>query len=600
MVRAQTSPNDFLAGTLYCIGLSNGLAPSTIGSIKSAATDGSTSYGATTVIPGTVTYPLKLNVTFIGLQALQSYTVYCYVESSTGEGSSLTAVLLTKIVVSTSCCKVFQYSNSPSSIYGDYSKYIGSSPSLYVFTYTLSAPPTAAIKVTPLLYLDGVLSTDVTASPLSVDYTSTSLLTASFILSVNALIKGSFVIALSVTGLGAAEYYNTTTTVQILSSNSVLPPPVMISSMFSDSGQAVVITFNTPTDSAGIVTATWPCSTLFSFVNAVLSTCTWTTAATVTMTFSSSSNSGSIVPGSKVTLVGGLLRSFCSSNAATCTLNNRAPTADLITLSPKNPTSPVVVLNSPLSLGSCANLVLDATASYGNGGRPYTSIQWNVSAVGGSSSTARIDAANITTYLNSYSYRYQVSTPITILAKYLTKASYMITLTVINFLGLTSSTTVTVTVNTDPNIPLLSIIGPSYRTIVASSPLTILSVATLSSCASSALPVAFVWTVRKGNRTAITNIKSSSLDPSIFAIPSYGLVVNTVYTIAVTASIGMSTVSASTIVYVAYGVVTAVIVGGTNRSAPVDRVLQLDASGSYDSDYPPTIASTLKYQVKQY
>ena len=596
----QTSLNGFTGGTLYCIAMNNGSAPSTIGSIKSAATDGSTSYGATAIIPVSSTYPLKLNATFTGLVALQSYALYCYVESSTGVGSSLSAVLSTKIVVSTSCCKFFEYTNSPSSIYGDYSKYIGLSRSLYVFTYTLSAPPSVAIKVTPLLYLNGALSSDVTASPSSANYISTSLLTGSFILSADALIKGSFYIVLSVAGSSAAEYNTRNTTVQILSSASPLPPPVMVSSRFSDSGQAVVITFNTPTDSAGIVTATWPCSTLFSFISASLTTCSWTTAATVTMIFDVELGNLYLTSGSTVTLLGGLLRSFCSSNAATCALNNRAPTADLSTLAPNNPTSPVVILKSPLSLGSCANLVLDATASYGNGGRPYTTVQWSVSAVAGSSFTASIDAANITTYLNSYSSRYQVSTPITVLAQNLTKASYTITLILTNFLTLASFATVTVTVNTDPNIPLLSIIGPSYRTMVASSPLTILSVATLSICAPFALPVVFVWMVKKGNSTANTKIKSSSLDPSIFAIPPYELVVDNVYTIELTASTPTSTVTASTIVYVAHGVVTAVIVGGTYRSAPVDKVLLLDASGSYDSDYRNSSLSTLSYQVQQY
>ena len=412
------------------------------------------------------------------------------------------------------------------------------------------------------------------------------------------LYKKELNVMVSVAGSSAAEYYKTNTTAQILSSASPLPAPVMISSRFSDSGQAVVITFNTPTDSAGIVTATWPCSRLFNFTSTSLTTCTWTTAATVTMTFTSSLNIANLIPGSKVTLMCGLLRSFCSSNAATCAFNNRAPTADLSTLAPNNPTSPVVVLNSPLSLGSCANLVLDATASYGNGGRLYTSVQWIVSAVAGSSSTASIDAANITTYLNSYSSRYQVSTPITILAQNLTKAAYTITLSLTNFLTIKSFATVTVTVNTDPNIPLLSIIGPSYRTMVASSPLIILSVASLSSCASSALPVVFVWTVKNGG--ASVNMKSSSLDPSIFAVPSYGLVVNNVYTVTVTASTGMSTVSASTTVYVAHGVVTAVIVGGTYRSAPVDKALQLDASGSYDTDFPQISASMLSFKVQKY
>ena len=131
---------------------------------------------------------------------------------------------------------------------------------------------------------------------------------------------------------------------------------------------------------------------------------------------------------------------------------------------------------------------------------------------------------------------------------------------------------------------------------MASSPLTILSVATLTTCASGAI-VTFAWTVKNENRTASTYIKSSSLDPSIFAIPAYSLVVDNNYIITVTASTHASTVSTSTIVYVAHGVVTAVIVGGTYRSAPVDKVLLLDASSSYDSDYPQSSGSTLSYQV---
>ena len=596
LVGVQMTLNSFPGGSLYCIALGYGSAPSTIGGIKSAATDGSSSVGAMATIPIKSTYPLKLNVAFTGLLALQSYAVYCYVESSTGVGSSLTNVLSTKVVVSTPCCKVFKYSNSPSSLYGNYSKYSESDPSLYVFTYTLSAPPSEVIKVTPLLYLNGILTTDVKAIPLSVNYNSMSLLTRSFILSANALINGSYAILLSVTGMSAAEYFNTTSTVRILSSVSVLPPPVMISSRFSDSGQAVVITFNTLTNSAGIVNATWPCSRLFSFIRASLTTCSWTTAATVTMTFSSSLNNANLIPGNSVNLTGGLLRVICSGDTTQCAKNAATNQSSLPTSAPVNPISPVVVLNSPLSLCSCDNLTLDASASYGNGGRPYTAVQWIVSAVAGSASTASIDAAYIMTYLNDYSSRYQVTTPITILAQNLTKASYTITLSLTNFLRLTSFSTVTVTVKTDKNIPLLSIIGPSYRTVVASSPLTILSAVTISKCVQPVDTVNFTWTIKNGN--ANTNINSLSSDPSIFAIPSYKLVVNNIYTITVTASTSTSTVNVSTIVYVAHGVVTAFIVGGTYRSAPVNSVLQLNASGSYDSDYPQTSVSMLSYQVQ--
>ena len=169
-------------------------------------------------------------------------------------------------------------------------------------------------------------------------------------------------------------------------------------------------------------------------------------------------------------------------------------------------------------------------------------------------------------------------------------------LSLTNFLRLTSFSTVTITVITDSNLPLLSIIGPSYRTVVASSPLTILSAVTISKCVQPVDTVNFTWTIKNGN--ANTNINSLSSDPSIFAIPSYKLVVNNIYTITVTASTNTSTVNVSTIVYVAHGVVTAFIVGGTYRSAPVNSVLQLNASGSYDSDYPQTSVSMLSYQVQ--
>ena len=55
--------------------------------------------------------------------------------------------------------------------------------------------------------------------------------------------------------------------------------------------------------------------------------------------------------------------------------------------------------------------------------------------------------------------------------------------------------------------------------------------------------------------------------------------------------------SASTIVYVAHGVVTAAILGGYTRSVPLDQPLTLDASFSSDSDFPTSSVSALSYKV---
>ena len=165
------------------------------------------------------------------------------------------------------------------------------------------------------------------------------------------------------------------------------------------------------------------------------------------------------------------------------------------------------------------------------------------------------------------------------------------TLDLINFLGSYSSTTVSITVHDNPLSPTLSIIGPSFRTIIASDPLTILSVATVYGNNTAS----FQWSVTVDNHN--TTIKSTSKDPSQFILAAYKLSVDTTYTITVQVTAGTYTVSASTTVYVTHGTVTAAIVGGNVRSVPVDKILVLDGSISYDADVSSSVTSTLTYQV---
>ena len=596
LAKSQIIVGDIAGGILYCIALSNGSVPSSIGSIKSATSDGSSSIGASTTMPSSSSFPLKLTVLFTGMNSIQTYAIFCYVETSGGIGNPLSAVLLTKKVMTTACCKSLTFSNSPSYVYGDLSKYTSSSSSLYVFTYYLSAAPTSSVKVMPLMYFGGILDTSVVATPSTTVFTSTSLLTGQFFLSASSGISGAYTIVLTVSGSNSAQYSNTSDPVQILSSKSLVPAPVMTSSQFSNSGQAVIITFDTPSDSAGIATTTWACSSLFVFINAESTTCKWVDAATVSVAFgvvtSASNNVAYLTTGNNVTLIGGKLRSFCTGTVATCALNTAANAMTVITLAPQNPSSPTVVLSAPLYLGSCANLSLDATGSYGNGGRLYTSVIWTVSAL---QSSVVLDVSAIQLYLNRLSAAYQVYRPLNVASSRLTKGTYTFTLRLTNFLGLSASKSISVVVSSDPNVPSLAIIGPSYRTIVTASALSILSAATLSSCASQSNSVVYSWSVQLAG--ASVSIVSASLDPSRFSISSYVLAVDRTYVITITASAGSSTTSASVTVYVALGTVTAAVVGGYLRSTPVDKVLVLDASISSDADESPTVASTLEYKV---
>jgi hypothetical protein len=597
LIKTRVVEGDISSGYLYCVAMANGSAPSSIGSIKALSLDSAVlSKKAVKDFPVGSTFPLTSSITFTGLISLQAYAVYCYVETSLGTGNPLSEVLKTKIVQTTACCKVLIFINSPVFIFGDVSKYTASSlKSTYIFTYSLSSAPLKSLQVTPVFSLNGVVSTAIVATPSSFDFTSKSQLTGQFFLSASSEISGSYTLSLTASGSSKAQYaIGVSTVVQILSTSSPVPAPLIISSRFSDSGQAVVITFDSLTDQAGIITASWPCSLLFTFSSASMTTCSWVNTSAVSASFGVLTNVASKIAylsiGDSVKLNGGLLKSFCLGTVDVCSSNPVASDMSVITLAPLQASTPTVIVNAPQFLGSCNNLSLDATGSYGNGGRPYTAVVWTVSAT-----DTTVDVSAIQSYLNSASALYQVGKLFSISATILTKATYTFTLSLKNFMGLSNFITIVTVVTSDPNLPILVIIGPTYQTIVASSSLTILSAATLSSCASKATAVRYSWLVQKDGLGL--SIASTSLDPTKFSLAPYALAVDTTYTVTITASVGTtSSSSVSVTVFVSKGDVTAAVVGGYIRTASVDKVFSLDASISNDAAVSPAVAPTLAYK----
>ena len=144
-------------------------------------------------------------------------------------------------------------------------------------------------------------------------------------------------------------------------------------------------------------------------------------------------------------------------------------------------------------------------------------------------------------------------------------------------------------------MPLLTIIGPTYRTIFASSPLTILSTVSLSNCATAAA-MSYKWTVELDG--VLVSISSVSPDPLVFSAPPYTLSVDKTYKISLRATTSKSSATASVLVYVSRGDVTAAVVGGYSRSIPATEPLILDALISKDMDEPVGTASSLKYKVR--
>jgi hypothetical protein len=538
-------------------------------------------------------------MTISGLDAIERYKIYCYAEASNGKGNSLRQVIQTSVSTTTACCKLVQFINAPKYVYSDISAYNTSSSALFVFSYSLPSIPSGELRVNHRITVDGFNSKNIVAVPSSLLFTGQSSRIGYFYLSSNLDIATNCFVNLSFTGTPASNYTNIAARVMILQSNEPKPAPLMESCQFSDSGDSISIQFDSSTDEAGINGARWACNKLFNFVGASLSTCVWIDSKRVTVEFpavtTALSNANLVIPGGSVTLKGKLLRAFCTRSTDSCLSNPTAIESSISISAPTNPMSPIVVIAAPSILGPCLNLTLDGADSYGHGGRLYSSVVWSVTALGFGTSAAAVDVSSLERYLNEFSALYQVQRPITILRSSLTSATYSITLTLGNYFGLSSSTTVNIDVLIDQTIPALNIIGAAYQTMLASSYLSIHSTASLSGCASATASLKYSWAVQLNGLE--TDIRSTSPDPTTFSLAPYSLAADQTYTVTLTASAGASSSTASVKVYVPHGDMSAAIAGGYSRSVPVERDLVLDASNSSDADISPNKTSGLLYKV---
>ena len=597
LVKDSVVVGDSSDGVLYCTALANGTAPTSTGSFKGVLMDDSFKRFESVALLPESTYPQTQRLTFTGLDALRTYAVYCYVETSVGVGNNLAAVLATKTLAKTTCCKRIEIVGSPAFVYGDVKKYKQSDTSLYTFNYILSDVPSISVKVVPAVYINGLVSTVVTATQSN----TASLLGGQFILTAPATFSGLCELSFVITGRSASEYTTEMYSVEILSSLSKIPAPDMVSCRFSDSGQSAVVQFRSPTDSAGFAAGTWPCSSLFSFINADKSTCSWIDSEAVSMTFGVVGvidNYQYLIPGNTVTLLPNLLRAFCTRSRSFCSVNPTTNKQTTTVLEPLNPASPTVILSAPSYISSCSNLSLDATASYGDGGRLYSAVKWSVTAMELGVTDIPLDVTDTEIYMNTFSAEHQARRPLILAGDTLILAAYTITLTLTNFLGLTSSKTVVVVASSDPSLPILAVLGPSYRSIMSSDPLQIMSSVSLTSCVPKDTAVKYKWSVTMNGEAVVVDNRSKN--PSKFSIRPYSLEVDGEYSVTVTASAGSSSVSATALVYVAHGPIKAVIVGGTTRCVPIDKVLVLDASYTTDSDISSSATSHLAFEVTSF
>ena len=581
-------------GTVYCLFTSSGNAsvPTSVNMVRSTGV--AVTYASLKDSPVTVTAT--------GLRAMKSYMAYCTVMLSTGVGISYSDMIKGKKAFTTGCCKQVTFTSAPTTVFGDITNYATGSSSSYVFQYTLGdAPSIGSVTVIPIVTPITGSTEPVVVSPSSLSFQNTSntaQLKGQFFLSANDSTTGLFQVSLKITGTKSLEFGSNNRvvrTVQLISGKAPLPAPSLVSALFGDSGSYILIIFSRDTDFAGITANTWPCSTLFLFVGASDVSCVWINKHTVRGNFLKLSGSANslLSPGGKLSLwapsvtVPGI-RAACQAGT-TCSLNAIMGSTSVVVQDAVNPIVPTVVLSLPTNLGACSPMKVDLSMSTGNGGRPWQSVEWNVVATVGDPSPV-LDAL--------YNYFDPIAKQAVIPAAAFSPAIYFITTTLTNFLNSTATQAASIAVSTDPNLPVVTILGPSVQVIKALASLKLAGSAKLSACAVPST-LKYTWTVVDSAtpNVVLTSLVSTSLDASKYVLPGYSLTYGETYTVTLLVQVYSSTNtllslgSGTTSVFIGPGNINALIRGGSTRNVAVDKSFSLDASISTDDNYPPVRTS---------
>lgn len=558
-------------GTVYCAAYTS-LNASTVRLINSVRIQG---YSA-----AYTTGTTQLLVTIPKLTALTNYTIYCAVQNAIGLVSSEQEIIATQSTVMTACCKLISYASGPNtlinfvtpayaSVEAIYGIYTPMRLVEYQFTYALSAAPrTGSLIVRPVLYYSNgssVPAEQYTIVPASNTFTSSAaLLRGQFlVLPLSGSVKGSLTMNLTLSSVGGdvSEFSLSTSSDRsagnssshvfasialygLASDNSTaslpalyasLPKPSLLSARLSDEGHALVISFNIPTNRAGLVYgAIFPCRQLFSFNQA--DRCQWINSTTVLAVLISANASLSV--GDQVQFHGNsslLVRPDCQDLYVSMGLNcNQLDFADIdqsvTVLVPLSPVVPSIVISAPTHIYTCPALVaqgivnitslitasllestsklydmfprskyivLDASASFGNAGRRWTAVNLTISSPNTAADDSKL--ATIQEVLTHYAVRYatesgkQAVTVVLPLEMFHKPLTYYLSLTASNFLGRTSTATVVFDVSDTISasnslsqalyIPRLELTGGSNdRLIKPNDVLSLSSLITLTSC----------------------------------------------------------------------------------------------------------------------
>lgn len=487
------------------------------------------------------------SVVVTGLIPSKKYDIYILTQSYNGIISPIASSIPT-FEYSTQCCRVISvmlpspYVSQGSSVSGAVSVSLDFPPDRHVDVLlqlmqplggTAAAAPAAALIPQFLTFSSSSVSL---FAAIDIFFSSTSSVVG--VLGINATILVS-------DSKNYDIYFRDGAELSVLSQNQAPPPPAIRIAQFSNDGMSVIVDFDSPTNQAGVTTASsFPCPQLLYFYGSrtqpVL--CQWTSAASVVATLGASA---SVVVGGFMTLVPHKLKASCpaAGNARSCmSWNFSVPVNESIS-APAAPLVPIVSVSAPALIGSCSLFTLDLTSSSGSSGR-----SWATVSITAQSPSLAVDTQQLNLYLQR---SYTLSPPTQIPSQLLEVGLYSFSIVLCNFLGSCGQGSHSLTV-TATQVPTVTIFGSSYVQILRSASLSLSSDAFISSCdgtSEARSGIVLAWTVYQAGSLNVS-IVSSSRQADTFVLPAYSLNAQTLYRINLQALSTVSSVASFTSIQV--------------------------------------------------
>ncbi|KAJ1455476.1 REJ domain-containing protein [Pelagophyceae sp. CCMP2097] len=358
----------------------------------------------------------------------------------------------------------------------------------------------------------------------------------------------------------------------------VPPVPTVLEVHYTRLGSEAILTFTGDTDQGGIATgALFPCTRVVDFPDVKTAKCYWSSASRLSVAVN---DALALVPGSTVTVLGGILKRACGASER-CDCDEAAAASAAPIESPSPNLVPEALLQGPEELGACEGLTIDSSQSTGSGGRDL-SYAWSASAVDASALRHAVDRANEGPRGSSS----LVVTPAELVAFVdAGVASMTIRLEVTNFLlGQATSMPFVVKVRNDAP-PNLIIVGGTVFEFTRPKQVSILVEGIATSCdgrPTAKRAVGFGYVLLDAATREDLSLPSESVDQRYYKLSPYSLAVGE-YVLVATTTDDVTGLSASAMakIVIKRSAVVAVISGGV---VPADSGARVSAAKSYDPD----------------